>query len=105
MDHITCPPHGSYNFSQTRLVWNSLNLSNIFLLDVNFENPTVGLHVFIWSFIFAKFQVDQRSIVNSSIKYLNSSFCDIKLYIKNKFINRIINNIQFDQNLTYMLRL
>ena len=34
----------------------------------------------------------------SSIKRLKfSNFCDLKLYIKNKFINRIENNIQFNE--------
>ena len=32
-----------------------------------------------------------------------SSFYDLKLCIKNKFIDRIVNNIQFEQNLICML--
>ena len=36
----------------------SSNSANIFLLDVNFENPNVGLHVIIISFMLAKFQED-----------------------------------------------
>ena len=38
----------------------------------------------------------------SSIKYLN--FYNIKLYIKNKFIDQLINTIQFKQNLTHILK-
>ena len=33
-----------------------------------------------------------------------SNFYDLKLCIKNKFIDRIVNNIQFEQNLICMLR-
>jgi len=34
-----------------------------------------------------------------------SGFCDPKLCIKNKFIDQIENNIQFEQNLIFMLRI
>ena len=30
------------------------------------------------------------------IKYLKFKFCGLKLYIKNNFIDRIVNNIQFE---------
>ena len=53
----------------------------------------------------AKFSKDQRSIIMSSIKYLNSSFCDLKLCIKNKIIDQILKNIQLTQNLKYVLRI
>ena len=33
------------------------------------------------------------------IKYLKFKFCGLKLYIKNNFIDRIVNNIQFEWNL------
>ena len=33
-----------------------------------------------------------------------SNFYDLKLCIKNKFIDRIVNNIQFERNLKRMLR-
>ena len=33
-----------------------------------------------------------------------SSFCDLKLCIKNKFIDQIVNNIQYERNLICMLR-
>ena len=41
-----------------------LNSIYIYILDVNFENITVELHILIISFMFAKFQRDQRSINN-----------------------------------------
>ena len=41
-----------------------LNSIYIYILDVNFENITVKLHILIISFMFAKFQRDQRSINN-----------------------------------------
>ena len=44
------------------------NLSYIFILIVNFENLTIKLHVFIISFILAKYQEDQRSIAMLSNK-------------------------------------
>ena len=43
--------------------------------------------------MFAKFVENQRSMVISTIKCLNFMFCNLKLCIKNKFINRIVNNI------------
>ena len=46
----------------------------MFLLSVNFENLTVGLHVFIVSSMFEKFQEDQTLIAMSSIKCLNIKF-------------------------------
>ena len=42
----------------------SSNSLYIFLLDVNFENIIVQLHVLIISFMLAKFQRDQKSINN-----------------------------------------
>ena len=38
------------------------------------------------------------------INVIISSFCDLKLYIKNKLIDQIVNNIQFEQNLIRMLK-
>ena len=40
----------------------------------------------------------------SSIDYLNYKFFSLKLCIKYKFINHVINNIWLIQNLTYLLR-
>ena len=53
---------------QTNLEKNPSNSSYIFLLDVNFENLIIELHVFIISFMFAKFQEYQKYM--SSIKCL-----------------------------------
>ena len=45
----------------------------------------------------AKFKEDQRSIAISSIECLNFQFCDMKLCIKNKFNDRILNNIRSEE--------
>ena len=87
---------------QTSLERNSINLSYISILSVNFENLTVRSHVLIIFFMHVKFQEDQRSIVISSTNVKISNFYDLKLYIKNKFIDRIVNNIQFKRNLICM---
>ena len=63
---------------------------------MNFEYLTIEMHVLIISSMFAKFQEDQRS----SIKCLNFKFLWPKIMHKNKFIDRIVNNIQFEQNFT-----
>ena len=44
---------------------------------------------------------DQLLCHQTNIKI--SSFCNLKLCIKNKFIDRIVNHIRFEQNLIYML--
>ena len=87
-------------FFQTSLEKNLSRNSYIFLLDVDFEYLTVELHVLIISSMLVKFQENKKSITMLSIKYLNSSFWYLKLFIKSKIINQIINNIQFIQNLT-----
>ena len=40
----------------------------------------------------------------SLINYLNYKFCSLKLCIKYKLINHIINNIRLTQNLTRVLK-
>ena len=87
---------------QTSLERNSINLSYISILSVNFENLTVRSHVLIIFFMHVKFQKDQKSIAISSTNVKISNFYDLKLYIKNKFIDRIVNNIQFKRNLICM---
>ena len=67
---------------QTGLERNLSNFSYIFLLDVNFENLTIGLHALVISFILAKFQEHQRSIAISSIKCLNFKFFLFKIMRK-----------------------
>ena len=56
------------------IIMETFKLYNIYLLDVNFENLTIILHVLIISSMLTKFQKDQRSIVMPSIKYLNFKF-------------------------------
>ena len=60
---------------------------------MNFDNLVVRLHVFIIFFILAKFQKDQRLTAMSSIKRIISSLCGLKLCIKNKFVDKIVNDI------------
>ena len=59
---------------QTNLERNHSNSYFIFFLVVNFENLTIRLHVFMVFFIFAKFQGNKKSVVISSIAYLNFKF-------------------------------
>ena len=67
---------------QTNLNGNSLKSSYIFLLDVNVDNLTVRLHVFIISSMLAKFQKYQKLIIISSNKYLNFKFLWYKIMRK-----------------------
>ena len=48
----------------------------------------------------AKFQDNQRLIAMSSINFLNSSFCSLKLCIKDEVMDQMVNNIQ----LAWLLR-
>ena len=89
---------------QTWLERKPSNSFYIFLLDVNFQNFTFELHVLITSLILTKFQENQKSIAISSNKCYNFKLLYLKLYIKNKLINQIVNNIRFERNLIYMLR-
>ena len=75
---------------------NPTNSSYIFILSVNFENLTVRLHVLITSLMLTKFQENQRSILRHQINVIILSFCNLNLYIKNKLIDQIVNNIQFE---------
>ena len=59
---------------QTSLERNPTNSSYIFILSVNFENPTVKLHILITSKMLTKFQENQRSIAMSSNKCYNFKF-------------------------------
>ena len=47
---------------------------NIFLLDLNFDKSTIGLHLLLISYTLTKFPDDQRSIDISSIICLNCKF-------------------------------
>ena len=66
----------------------------MFLLYLKFANLIGRLYVFILFFIFTKFQKEnQKLIFMSSIKYLNFKILWNK---KNKIINWIVNNIEFE---------
>ena len=90
---------------ETNLEKNFTGSSYIFILSVNFENLTIRLHGLITSLMLTKFQRNQRSIATSSNKCYNFKLLYLKLYIKNKLIDQIINNIQFEWNLICMLRI
>ena len=90
---------------QTNLERNLTNLSYIFILSVNFKNLTVRLHDLITSLILTKFQGNQRLIATSLNKCYNFKLLYLKLYIKNKLIDQIVNNIRFERNLICMLRI
>ena len=51
----------------------------------------------------AKFHGDQRLIVILLINYLNSSFCSLKLFIKNESMDYIVNNIWLAWKFTCIL--
>ena len=59
---------------QTNLERNHSNSYFIFFLVVNFENLTIRWHVFMVFFMLAKFQENKKSVVISSIAYLNFKF-------------------------------
>ena len=61
-----------------------------------FKNLTVRLHVFIIFFMHVK---------SHQINVKISNFYNLKLCIKNKFIDRIVNSIQFERNLIYILKI
>ena len=69
----------------------------------NLKKVIVKLYVLIiWTCTLAKFQENQRLMIMLSITCLN--FCGKKLCIKNKLIDRIVNNTKFEWNLTCVLR-
>ena len=80
-----------------------LQLHNISLLYVNFDESIIRLYFLLTSFILAKFLKHQKSITMSSITCLNLNFCSLKLCMKNKFMDWIVNNIKLVWNLTCML--
>ena len=71
---------------------------------MNFEKSTVKLHYLHIFLMLTKFQCDQRFIVMSSINCLNSSFCNLKLHIKDEFKDQMVNYTQFTWKLACMLR-
>ena len=64
------------------------------ILYVNFDKFNIGLHFLLIFSMLAKFSEDQRLIVMSSIEYLHFKFLQSKIMHKNKFKDRIVNNIQ-----------
>ena len=78
----------------------------IFLLNVNFDKFIIELYFLLIPSMLGKFSKNQKSIILSSIKYVNfSSFYYLKSCVKNKFINQIVNNIIRTQNMTYVLKI
>ena len=71
---------------------------------MNFDKYTVRLHYLYIFFMLTKFQGDQRLIATSSISCLNSSFCNLKWYIKDEFKYQKVNYIPLAMKLAYMLR-
>ena len=61
----------------------SLCIYNIFILNVYFDKFTIKLHFLFTYSMLAKFSKDQRSIIMSSIKYLNFKFLWSKIMHKN----------------------
>ena len=60
--------------------------------------------IFVYSSWLQNFRDNKKLIAMSSINCLNSNFCSLKLYIKNEFINRMENYIQFTWKLACILR-
>ena len=71
---------------------------------MNFEKSTVKLHYLHIFLMLTKFQCDQRFIDMSSINCLNSSFCNLKLHIKDEFKDQMVNYTQLTWKLACMLR-
>ena len=81
---------------QISLDRNHTNSSYIFILSVNFENLTVKLHVLITSLMLPNFKKIKNQLLCHQINVIISSFCNLKLYIKNKLIDQIVNKIRFE---------
>ena len=58
----------------------------------------------LYSLYFQNFKKIKDQLLCHQTNVKISSFCDLKLYIKIKFIDRIVNNIQFERNLICMIR-
>ena len=87
---------------QISLERNLINSSYIFILSVNFENLTVRLHVLIILNAYKISKKIKNQLLCHQINIIISSFCNLKLYIKNKLIDQIVNNIRFERNLICM---
>ena len=66
---------------------------------INFVKSTTRLHFLLIFSMLANFPRDHKLIAISSIKCLNFKFFSLKLFIKNKFTSRIVNNtgMKFDK--------
>ena len=64
---------------------------------MNFDKFNIRLYFLIISSILVKFQENKKSIAMSSINYLISSLYSLKLCMKNKFIDRMVNIIRFEE--------
>ena len=75
---------------QTNLVKNPSNLPYIFILSVKFENLTMFL---LYPSCLQNFKKIKDQLLCHQINVIISSFCSLKLCIKNKFIDHIVNKI------------
>ena len=79
---ILCQSDIIYYLIQTWLQPMTSTSLNIFLLNVKFSKFSIGLHFLLIFSILAKFLKDQRSIIMSLIKCLNSKFLQFKIMHK-----------------------
>ena len=86
---------------KTSLNRNLSNSSHIFILDVNLKKIVYSYYILCTCKI--KKKKNERSISMLSLKCLNFKFCDLKLCIKNNFIDRMVNSIQFGKNLACVI--
>ena len=69
---------------------------------MNFDKSNVGLNYLRIFSMLTKFKDDQRSIFMLSINCLNSSFCNLKYYIKYEFMDQMVNYIWLACKLAYI---
>ena len=75
-------------------IWcNNVTSLSISLLDANFNKSTNGLDSLLILYMLAKFHDYLKLITMSLIICLNHKFFNLKLYIKYRLLNRIINDI------------
>ena len=75
------------------MIWSDITLLNNLLLDANFDKFSVELYYIHILSMLVKFHDDEKSIIMLSINCLNSSFCRLKEFIKDEFIDHMVNNI------------
>ena len=74
MSHYQKYTSHQWHITANQTLPKTTTLFNIFLLDVNFDKSTIGLHFLLIFSILTKFLEDQKLIAMSSIKYLNFKF-------------------------------